>query len=252
MVIPSSSSEILLRGRGHSLPEHRALDHIPIPRMEEGVHNRLNPRLVHIDKEILHCLLRSRVRGIIQPSTLQRTPAAREAPPTASTSAYSAQTQCLVARARQQEEANVGTSDPARDEVIGVLVDVLEVHWGGTGGRRGPPLDFFDDVEGGVQNEGRELALRGGEAGDAVAAAARGAEFVGEERGVGRRENGEEVGHFRREGRERRCWCGRRELVRMRGGLEHGGAAEGLRRARVRARQDRPRIFEDRIVRIAS
>lgn len=76
-----------------------------------------------------------------------------------------------------------------------VLVDVFEVHGGGAGGGRGTPLDFLDDVEGGVQDEWEEGALGGGEAGDSVAAAAGGAEFVGEEGGVSGGEDGESVGH---------------------------------------------------------
>jgi len=63
---------------------------------------------------------------------------------------------------------------------------VLEVHWGAAGGCGRPPLHFFDYVEGGVQDERRELALGGGEVGERVTAGAGGAEIVGEEGSVGR------------------------------------------------------------------
>lgn len=73
---------------------------------------------------------------------------------------------------------------------------MLEVHWGGACGGGGTPLDIFDDVEGGVEDEGNKSAFGRGEAGDAVASGTGGAEGVGEEGGVGGREDGEGIGHF--------------------------------------------------------
>src|SRR5690348_2796170 len=89
-------SEILLRRRRNSLPEHRALDHIPVPHLEKRVHDGLHPRLVHINEEVLDCLLRRRTGGVVEslPST-QRRPATRQTP--SCTAPAARQTQTLIA-----------------------------------------------------------------------------------------------------------------------------------------------------------
>ena len=56
-------------------------------------------------------------------------------------------------------------------------------------------MDFLDNVQGRVEDEGSEVAVGGGEVREAVAGGAGGTELMGEEGGVGGGEDGEVVGH---------------------------------------------------------
>jgi hypothetical protein len=166
------TSQVLLRRRRHPLPEDGALDHLAVADGEEGVHDGFDPRLVHIDHEVLDGLLCRRAAGVVQArASAQRCAAACQ---TASRTpgAAARQAQTLVPRPREEEEARVSARNPARHEAVLVLVDVLEVHGRRARGRRGAPLHFFDDVERGVQDEGHEGALGRRVVGEAGAATA--------------------------------------------------------------------------------
>lgn len=151
-------SQILLRSPRHPLPKYRARD--ALIEQIKRIHDRLNPRIVDIDKEILNRLLRRRRRGVIA----RRQPAPGRQP-------AACPARRGGARRRQQQELDVAGGQEARD--VGALeaVDMLEVHGRAAGGRgcRGP-LDLFDDVEAAVHDELVQVPRFGVEACDAVAA----------------------------------------------------------------------------------
>ena len=110
-------SKVFLRSRSDPASKHRTRDRLV--EIVKRIHDRLQPRIVHINEEVLDSLLGRRGSGIIGASVLGTAGGGTEGGTDIGRG--------MRVRVRQEHELDISAGDIAGDVVVVVSIDVLEV-----------------------------------------------------------------------------------------------------------------------------